>query len=116
MEDFRQGGTVDWERETPASWSFSTRPETPSGPAAFLWFTARGAPHLALLHCEGEAAIGCRVMCGCVWLLRLQAGKEEVQLLCQRGVPFSSPEAGPVVGGALESLPHQVVFSPPPVV
>ena len=45
VEVFRQGGTVDQDRDwlrilvkTPASWSaqsFSTRPETPSGPAAF---------------------------------------------------------------------------------
>uniref|UniRef100_A0A3P9NW21 NAD(P)H dehydrogenase, quinone 1 n=1 Tax=Poecilia reticulata TaxID=8081 RepID=A0A3P9NW21_POERE len=34
------------------------------------------------------------------------AGKEEVQLLCQRGVAFRSCEVGPVVGEMLDSLPH----------
>src|SRR4029434_7115487 len=51
VEDFRQGGIKHWDRDwlnmlvnTPASWSaqsLSTLPVTPSGPAAFLGFTAR---------------------------------------------------------------------------
>lgn len=50
VADFRQGGMMDWESEvlkmlvkTPASWSahsLRTLPVTPSGPAAFLGFTA----------------------------------------------------------------------------
>ena len=50
MEDFRQGGILHWDRDwnisvkTSTSWSaqsLSTLPVTPSGPAAFLGFTAR---------------------------------------------------------------------------
>ena len=53
----------------------------------------------------------------------LKTGKEVVQLLRQRGIPFGSPEVGPVVGGVLDSLPHlpavvavQLVLDPSPVV
>ncbi|KAG5269806.1 hypothetical protein AALO_G00206360 [Alosa alosa] len=51
VEDFKQDGTVNWESDrskilvkTPTSWSaqtFSTRPQMPSGPAAFGGLTAR---------------------------------------------------------------------------
>ena len=83
IEDFRQGGTVDLERDllkillkTPAGWSaqsFSICPETPSG---LPWvYGPQCAPHLTLLHCEGEVAMGC------IWLLCFEVGEEEVQLL-----------------------------------
>lgn len=69
VEAFRQGGTVVWDKDrlnilvkTPVSWfaqSFSTLPVTPSGPAAFLWFTVLVlyAPDFMLLHSEDVAAV-----------------------------------------------------------
>ncbi len=80
-------------------------------------------PQLILLHCEGEVAVGCRMMFGCVWLLHLKASKVVVQLLCQGGVTFCCAEVSPVVGEMLDSLPHlpavvavQVVLDPPPII
>lgn len=56
--------------------------------------------------CEGEAALDHGVGCGCIWWFHLKAGKEDVQLPCQRGLTLSSSRGRPVVGVMLDSLPH----------
>ena len=80
-------------------------------------------PHLMLLYHEDGVPVGCWMWSGCLWWLNLKTGKEVVQLFCQWGIIFSSPEAGPVVGDVLDTLPHlpavvavQMVLDPPPVV
>lgn len=117
METFRQGGTVDWDRDRlkilvkiPASWSaqsFNTRPEMPSGPVAFLRSTA------CSMRLTSQSSS--------VRMKLLWAADDDVCLMCD--IATSNTEVGLVVGNVLESLPHllavfavQVVLNPPPVI
>ncbi|MED6284881.1 hypothetical protein CHARACLAT_023393 [Characodon lateralis] len=129
MEDLRRSGMEHWVRDwlkmlvkTPASWSpqsLSTLPVTPSGPAAFQWFTAlrTGGILLSLISCA------CTVK---VWLRR--DDRRQPRKGQRSGLPVRHPGdcsgvAGSEVGDVMDSLPHmltvvavEILLNPLPVI